>query len=76
MRKRDELTNPNSCMSRARDDEITFVLLEREESPDTIRFWISKRIELGKNQPGDAQLVDAENLAREMEIEMARRNSR
>lgn len=70
MRKRDELTNPNGCMFRARDDEMTFVLLGRDAAaPDTIRAWIKRRIELGKNQPGDPQMVEAEECARIMEAE-------
>lgn len=72
MRKRDELTNPKSCMSKARDDEMTFVLLGRDDAtPATIRFWIQERIRLGKNQPGDAQLVEAEECARTIEREEA-----
>jgi hypothetical protein len=68
MIKRLELTDPKSCMSRARDDEFTFVLLERDlATPDTIRYWISKRIELGLNVPGDDQLVRAEAEARAIE---------
>lgn len=70
MRKHDELTNPKSCMSRAAPREMTFVLLARDVSaPATIRFWISERIRLGKNQPGDQQLVEAEECARTMEDE-------
>lgn len=70
MRKRDELTSPNSCLARARDDEMVFVLLGRDEdAPDTIRDWIARRIRRGKNQPGDAQMVDAERCARIMEME-------
>jgi hypothetical protein len=30
MKKFDELTDPKSCMSRAREDEWTFVLLGRD----------------------------------------------
>lgn len=60
MIKRLELTDPNSCMSRARDDEMTFVLLGRDAAaPETIRFWVRKRIEMGKNEPGDPQIVEA-----------------
>jgi hypothetical protein len=73
MRKRDELNNPASCMSRASDDEMTFVLLERDDaSPNTIRYWITERIRLGKNRPGDAQLLEAEQCARIMEAERAK----
>jgi hypothetical protein len=68
MRKRDELTNPASCMSKARDDEMTFVLLARDESsPVTIRWWIGERIRRGKNTPDDPQIVEARECAEFME---------
>jgi hypothetical protein len=61
MRKRDELTDPGSCMNRARDDEWTFVLLGRDlASPVAVRAWIEERIRLGKNSREDVQIVDAE----------------
>ena len=70
MRKRDELTNRAGCMARARDDEMTFVLLARDAAaPATIRAWIAERIRLGKNQAGDPQLSEAEQCARTMEAE-------
>lgn len=60
MKKRDELSRDGSCLNRARDDEMIFVLLERDESaPDAIRAWIESRIRKGKNNPGDAQIMDA-----------------
>lgn len=58
--KREELTDPRSCMSRARDDEYTFVLLGRDAAaPATIRFWANERIRLGKNTAADPQIVEA-----------------
>ena len=70
MRKRDELTSPQACMVRARDDEMTFVLLGRDAAaPVAIRAWIAERIRLGKNQPDDAQIVEAEQCAQIMEQE-------
>lgn len=64
MRKRDELTDPNSCMSRAKDDEMTFVLLGRDlAAPETVRFWIEERIRRGKNKRTDPQIVEAERWA-------------
>ena len=61
MRKRQELTDPSSCMNRARDDEMTFVLLGRDvAAPATVRAWIEERIRLGKNNRNDAQIVEAE----------------
>jgi len=73
MRKRDELTNSNACMVRARNDEMTFVLLGRDAAaPATIRFWIDERIRLGKNKPGDDQIVEAESCARTMEEEQTK----
>lgn len=73
MRKRDELTNPESCMSRARDDEMTFVLLGRDfAAPVAIRAWIKERIRLGKNRRGDPQLVEAEQCAIAMDADRAK----
>lgn len=68
MIKSEELTNPASCMSRARADEWTFVLLERDAAtPATIRFWCEERIRLGKNQPADAQITEAYAAANAIE---------
>lgn len=60
MLKRDELTDPNSCINKARDDEMTFVLLGRDPAaPVAIRAWINERIRLGKNKINDKQIADA-----------------
>lgn len=68
MLKRDELSDQNSCLNKAKDDERLFVLLARDEAaPSTIRYWIARRIASGKNHPGDAQLVEAEQCAQAME---------
>ncbi len=68
MLKRNELTDPRSCMSRARDDEMTFVLLARDvAAPVTIRMWVEARILCGKNKADDPQIVEALECAREME---------
>ena len=68
MIKREELTNPKSCMSRAKDDEMTFVLLGRDAAaPATIRFWVDERIRLGKNCLMDPQIVEALECAASME---------
>lgn len=50
MKKREELTNPNSCFSRAGMEEMVFVLLARDvAAPSTIRHWVNERITCGKN---------------------------
>jgi hypothetical protein len=68
--KRDELADPNSCLNRARDDEMVFVLLGRDDaSPGTIRWWIKERIRLGKNTRDDAQIREAERCIRAMRNE-------
>lgn len=74
MRKREELTNPNSCMSRANAEEMTFVLLGRDEAaPIAILAWIKERIRLGKNTPDDAQVVEAARCAAAMAIDRLKR---
>lgn len=73
MRKTEELTNPRSCMSRARDDEMTFVLLGRDvAAPATIRFWVEQRILAGKNDKNDPQIVEALECATAMEEDQRR----
>lgn len=68
MIKREELTNPRSCMSRAQDDEPTFVLLARDiTAPGAIRAWCRRRIETGKNCITDPQIKEALALADAME---------
>lgn len=77
MIKREELSDPASCMNRAREDEMTFVLLGRDAAaPAAIRAWIAERLRLGKDGPGDAQISEAVQCARWMELqqEAAREN--
>lgn len=60
MRKCEELSDPNSCMSRARDDEMTFVMLERDiASAGTVLDWRERRIRFGKNKRSDPQMIEA-----------------
>lgn len=60
MIKRDELSNPNSCMSRADPEEATFVLLGRDvTAAATVQWWINMRVRLGKNAWADEQIVEA-----------------
>lgn len=68
MLKYDELTNPKSCLSRARATEMVFTLLERDAAaPHAIREWVKKRIELGKNTISDPQITEALQTADYME---------
>jgi hypothetical protein len=68
MIKRDELRVPHSCMSRAQDDEMTFVLLARDAAaPAAIRMWCAQRISLGKNKGSDPQIQEALLCAQVME---------
>jgi hypothetical protein len=68
MRKADELEDPGSCLNKARENELLFVLLGRDRcAPETIRFWASMRIASRKNQPGDRQIEEALKCADAME---------
>jgi hypothetical protein len=61
MRKRQELTDPRSCLNKAADDEMLFVLRGHDvAAPAAVRAWIEERIRLGKNARDDAQIADAE----------------
>jgi hypothetical protein len=64
MVKQEELTHPASCMSRAADQEMTFVLLARDvAAPVAIRAWVQERLRIGKNVPSDAQIREALHCA-------------
>jgi len=63
MRKIDEVNNPNSCLNKAKDNELIFVLLERDEAaPIAIQAWIDARVRIGKNSYDDAQLKEAREI--------------
>ena len=67
MRKKQELTDPRSCMSKARDDEMTFVLLGRDvAAPVAIMAWVEERLRLGKNAASDPQIQEAMECAAQM----------
>jgi hypothetical protein len=73
MIKREELSNPASCMGRANDDEMTFVLLGRDvAAPAAIRAWAAERTRLGKNKCTDEQILEALRCASEMEKQTPR----
>lgn len=64
MRKREERDNPESCFNRAKDDELVFVLLERDHAaPAAIRAWCHERIMRGMNKPEDAKITEALRVA-------------
>jgi len=68
MTKHDELANPRSCWNKARNDEMLFVLLERDQSfPATVRFWAAERVRLGINNSDDEQITSALREADEVE---------
>lgn len=70
MIKRDEIEYAQSCFNKAQDGERLFVMLARDPaSPVAIRAWVAERIRLGKNAPEDAQVLEALECARLMEIE-------
>lgn len=70
MRKADELSSKESCLVKAHPREMLFVLLSRDQAaPAAIRAWAQERVRLGKNAPGDPQVVEALGCADTMERE-------
>lgn len=70
MLKAKELSDPNSCLNKAKPEERLFVLLARDPAaPEAIRHWVRRRIWLGKNKEDDPQIVEALECARLMEQE-------
>jgi hypothetical protein len=70
MKKRDELADTTSCLNRAKEDELLFVLLGRDRAaPFAIRAWTAHRIRLGLNSANDAQIAEALACADAMEAQ-------
>jgi hypothetical protein len=60
VKKHDELTDPTSCLNKARDDEYLFVLRAHDvAAPMAIRHWTDVRINLRKNRRDDPEILDA-----------------
>lgn len=60
MKKRDEISSPESCLNRADDDEDVFVLLGRDTSfAITVIFWCLHRVYSQRNTPYDHQILSA-----------------
>jgi hypothetical protein len=77
MRKCDELTDLNSCLSKADDDEMVFVLRGHDEtSPLIILQWVVERIRYKKNKLNDPQIQEALECARIMEEQRDREQER
>lgn len=68
MRKKHELAKPESCLNKAKDEEMIFVLLARDKAAGaTIRFWRYERIRLGLNEAHDSQMMEALTCAEIMD---------
>ena len=70
MRKISEIKESQSCLNKARDNEMLFVLLGRDKAaPFVIRMWVQMRITLGLNLLEDEKIQEALNCADVMERE-------
>lgn len=73
MRKHLELSDPKSCLNKAKHDELVFVLLERDPvAAELIWEWAKRRIAKGLNIAGDSQIQEALDIAIAMEKERSR----
>lgn len=68
MTRSKELSDPNSCFSKAKEDEPMFVLLARDVmAPDIVREWCRQRIKFLNQSPADEQIKEAMAIAQQME---------
>jgi hypothetical protein len=72
MIKRDEIEDTQSCFNKAHEGERMFVMLARDPAaPVAIRAWVAERLRLGKNESTDAQILEALECAKLMDLERA-----
>jgi hypothetical protein len=70
MLKHEEMSIPNSCWNKAKENERLFVMLARDAAaPETIRFWVEERQKLGLNKASDVQIMEAMIAADLMETD-------
>jgi hypothetical protein len=70
MRKQFELNDPESCLNRAQNNEMLFVIRGHDVAAAyTIRAWCQMRITMRKNKPDDPQITEALAAADIMERE-------
>jgi hypothetical protein len=70
MRKQFELKDSSSCLNRANDNEMLFVLRGHDAAaPAIIRMWVQMRVTMGKNRLDDDQMQEALACATIMERE-------
>lgn len=77
MRKFQEINNTDSCLNKAKSNELIFVLLGHDPAaPFAIEQWCKERIKLGKNKSDDDQIIEAQLIAESMreELRMKRRD--
>jgi hypothetical protein len=69
VKKIDELTDPESCLSKAKDDELIFVLLARDPcAASAVEHWIRERVRRGINKLSDAKIVSAIQWCQQVNI--------
>lgn len=69
MLKKDEISDFDSCLNKAFDEEMVFVLLARDPcAPQAIREWCEMRLRRGLNVKSDIQIIEAIECAKQMEI--------
>lgn len=60
MKKSTEILSPTSCLSKARDDELIFVLLERDKTAaEVVRYWCTLRVKHKLNTWKDHKIREA-----------------
>lgn len=68
MIKKDELSNPNSCLNRAQDDEPLFVLRANDPiAPHVVKAWADQYLQ-GKALGGGAQLNHVQKYREAMDL--------
>lgn len=72
MQKKLEVSNPDSCLGKAKEDEMIFVLRAKDPvAPHVIREWVKARIEAGLNTPSESKVKEALLSASVMEQQRA-----
>lgn len=64
MTKLEMISDPNSCLNKAADDEIVFTLRSKDpEAAETIRDWARRRVAHCYDEADSPKILDALQIA-------------
>lgn len=64
MTKKEAIEDPNSCWNKAHDNDIVFILIQKDpQAPKTIQLWAAMRVLFGNDDLNAPKITSALDIA-------------